>query len=123
MRSLKVVGLAFGFICGFALLTVQAAGYQSGTVSRIIFTSGDVGGGEDSFVYFFLAGAAATGHPACQMSQTYWVIRDAKSVIGQQQIAVLIAAKTLGRDLTVRGTGACVRWGEGEDVKQIDWDQ
>ena len=94
------------------------AGTQTGVVLNIYLRSGDIGTSSDSLVYFVLSGAPS-GAPACATSQL-WMIRDAKSPIGQAQIAYLMTAKATGQVVSVGGTGLCVRWPDAEDVLSIN---
>lgn len=99
---------------------VAAGGVQAGKVGTITMRSGDVGTAHDSLVVVTLLGGSPTGQPACALN-SYWFIRDAKSEIGKQQIAMLMTAKATGKAVAIKGTGACVRWGDGEDIWEIDW--
>lgn len=100
-----------------------AGGTQTGLIGDMTFRSGDVGTINDSLVVVNLASTSPkTGGPACA-TQRYWMIRDAKSEIGKQQIALLMTTKALGRSVTIEGTGTCTRWLDGEDILNIYWSQ
>lgn len=47
------------------------------------------------------------------------MIKDENSATGKRQFALLTAARLTGAVITVSGTGACTRWGNGEDVDGI----
>jgi hypothetical protein len=124
VKYLKSILTGTALINMAALVTPSyAGGVQSGLVASLDFRSGDIGTPSDSLVVVNLSPTSPiTGAPAC-VRYSYWFIRDAKSEIGKQQIALLMTAKSLGRSVTITGTGACTRWGDGEDIWNINWSQ
>lgn len=123
MKLIKYGMAAVSFLVALSPAAAFAGGTQSGLVAQLDFRSGDVGTPNDSLVVVTLsASSPKTSSPACA-TLPYWFIRDAKSEIGKQQIALLMTAKVLGRSVTILGTGACARWGDGEDILQITWYQ
>jgi hypothetical protein len=113
-----MVAIAVGWKCSFVL-----AGTQTAQVADISIRTGDVGTSEDSLVIVNLAATPAkTGSPACA-TFAYWIIRDAKSEVGKQQIALLMTAKAQARPVTIYGTDSCSRWPNGEDIRQVTWSQ
>jgi hypothetical protein len=89
-------------------------GTQAGTVGQVFVRA------SDGLILFSLNGAAPTGSPACA-THTYWLIADENSNSGKQQYAMLLAAQSSGKQVSVSGTNNCSRWGDGEtaDVIQI----
>ena len=94
-----------------ALASPCCAGEQSGVIAAIIKRS------SDGLVYFYLSGAAV-GKPSCA-TQSYWMIKDENSNTGKQQLAMLLMARATGQTISVSGSNACTRWGDGEDLDAI----
>jgi hypothetical protein len=96
---------------GMLISGVCFAGQQTGLITQMHIRS------SDGLVYFHLDGAPS-GKPACAIYH-YWIIKDENSNAGKQQIAALLMAKASGKAITVTGRNACTRWGDGEDVDDI----
>jgi hypothetical protein len=56
-----------------------------------------------------------SGRPACA-KYDYWFIKDENSTAGKKQLALLMMAQAAGHVVTIEGSGACTRWGDGEDI-------
>lgn len=98
----------------FAITSISAiAGQQTGQVTRVMARA------SDGLTYFFMSGAAS-GRPSCA-TNSYWMIKDENSAAGKRQIAMLIAARSTGQEITVEGAGTCSRWPDGEDVNFIGY--
>lgn len=108
-----------GVAAALVSMPVIAGSYHTGTGLTLNVRSGDVGTAGDALVFVSLSGAAV-GRPACA-TDIYYAVRDAKSDVGKEQIALFMTAKALGRPLTVAGNGTCVRWPTLEDILAIDW--
>ena len=89
-----------------------ANGIQTGTVHDITVRA------SDGLIVFNINGAAKSGGPACA-ALAYWMIRDENSNVGKQQYAVLLAALSSGKTVTITGLGTCLRWPDGEDVNSV----
>jgi hypothetical protein len=117
MKRLKLLA------CAICLATAPAqvfAGTVTGPVNGIHVRSGPTGSVNDTLV-FVTIGAAATGRLGCAAATLYWMISDAKSEAGKQQLSLLMTAKALGKNVTVTGTNTCTRWQDGEDIQEIMW--
>lgn len=88
------------------------AGNQSGTINYVNVRY------SDGLIYFHIVGGAKVGSPSCA-TYDYWIIRDENSNAGKQQYAMLLAAQASGKVVTVHGLNSCARWGDGEDVNDI----
>ncbi len=98
--------------CAAILSLPAAAGSQAGQLTVLRTRS------SDNLVFFYLNGTA-TGRPACAAGTTYWMIKDENSATGKRQFAMLMSAMLAGKTVSVSGTGACTRWGDGEDVEEV----
>ncbi|UTM57411.1 hypothetical protein L4174_000500 [Photobacterium sp. CCB-ST2H9] len=90
------------------------AGYVQGTVARLIVR-------DDGLHYVHIDGQMKD-RPECARNHTYWMIKDENSVYGKSQYSMLLAAKASGKVVTVSGTGACMRWKDGEDIQYVSMD-
>lgn len=63
-----------------------------------------------------------SGRPACA-TYDYFMIKDEKSDTGKAQYAMLMAAFLSGRSVIIDGTGACTRWGDGEDIGAVTYQE
>lgn len=97
--------------CAALLPFSAAAGEQTGHITSLITRS------SDNLIYFYLSGTAS-GRPACA-TYRYWMIKDEASDTGKRQFAMLMAAYLSGRQVAVTGAGTCTRWGDGEDVNDV----
>lgn len=104
-------------VAAFALVllgtTSAFAGQQTGQVTELITRA------NDGLIYFFMSGPAS-GRPGCATAP-YWMIKDENSPAGKRQLAILLAARTSGRSVTVTGSNTCTRWPDGEDVNEISY--
>lgn len=87
-----------------------AAGSETGQITALRTRS------SDNLVFFNLNGTL-TAKPACAR-HAYWMIKDENSATGKRQFAMLMSAMMAGKTVSVSGTGACTRWGDGEDVAE-----
>lgn len=119
----------FKIICSFLFASFiflfcakTFAGQQTGSIKAIYMRSGEIGTADDSLVYVTMqeTASAYTGRPACS-TRDYWMLADAKSPIGQAQIAMILTAKALGRPVYIKGSNSCSRWPDGETVYEIQW--
>ncbi|WP_459780772.1 hypothetical protein [Photobacterium sp. R1] len=90
------------------------AGYVKGTVSKLIVR-------DDGLHYVYIAGEMRD-RAVCAQNQTYWMIKDENSAYGKSQYSMLLAAKASGKEVTVGGTGTCMRWRDGEDIQYVSMD-
>lgn len=100
------------------LATAQAnAGEQTGTV-RI--DHGQFGSSATSagLMFFVLQGGTKTGKPSCNTYIDRWVINNAWPA-AKIQTAVLLAAITSGKTVTVRGSNDCTQWLDSETAIDI----
>lgn len=88
-----------------------SAGSVTGKVSSIIVRS------SDNLHYVYMSGKALNP-PSCQ-AQNYWMI-DEKTETGKNQLSMLIAARLADRAVTIIGKGTCKRWGDGEDIGEVN---
>ena len=82
-----------------------------GTVSYLLPQSDTA----SSQLFFFNPSGTPVGHPACATSTNRWVINLALPA-GQAMASVVLTAYSLGKPITVTGTGACTDWGDTESV-------
>ncbi|OWQ87037.1 hypothetical protein CDN99_20140 [Roseateles aquatilis] len=87
------------------------AGNQTGRIKTITIRA------SDGLVYFVLENAHQD-KPACATGD-YWMIKDENSAAGKRQLAVLIAARSMGQPVTAIGPGTCTRWADGEDLNEL----
>jgi len=73
----------------------------------------------DGLIYVTLDRAPTTPRPACAASTSYYMIARENSEVGKRQYAMLLAAKLAGKPVYIWGKGACVRWGDGEDIEGL----
>lgn len=99
------------FFLMLVTLSVQA-GWQEGQITKILVRQ------SDGLHYFFMSGTA-TNRPACAAGHTYWILKDENSIAGKSQLSMLLTAYASGKTVSVSGTDACTRWGDGEDVNVI----
>lgn len=104
----------------FALALVAGqvhAGEQTGTVRM---DHGTYGSGVNSAgqTFFFLDGGAKAGTPAFNTYLSRWVINN-NWPAAKFQVAVLLAAVTSGKTVTVRGSGDCANWVDSETAIDI----
>ncbi|MFB2659814.1 hypothetical protein [Shewanella mangrovisoli] len=58
--------------------------------------------------------------PACtQGHYKYWMIKDENTTYGKSQFSMVLAAYLSGKKVTIIGSGACNRWGDGEDIETL----
>ncbi len=50
----------------------------------------------------------------------YWFIADEDSVAAKNQISILLSAHVAKRSITIRGSGLCLRWVDGEDISSVE---
>jgi hypothetical protein len=104
-------GVCLGSLIGLASLDA-VAGTQTGRVTHLIVRA------SDGLVHVYLDGGAS-GKPPCATSP-YWMVKAEATLVGKQQYAALLAAKVSGRLVTIVGSNACTRWGDGEDIDTLD---
>lgn len=97
--------------CAAFVSPPAAAGSETGQITTLRTRA------SDNLVFFTLNGSAS-GKPACAR-YAYWMIKDENSATGKRQFAMLMSAMLAGKAVTVTGTGACTRWGDGEDVEEV----
>lgn len=108
---------------GYSVITSSAALFLS--LSASLARASEVQGtiidfqarSTDGLHYLHMNGSRTT-KPACA-TQNYFVIMDENSRAGQSQVAQILTAQATGRAVFVLGSGACTRWGDGEDVELI----
>lgn len=61
---------------------------------------------------------AREGKPACAI-HNYFFIADENSAAGKAQLSLLLAAHAAGRQVSIVGTDACIRWVDGENIYSI----
>lgn len=88
-----------------------AGGTQTGKVVHLTLR------GSDGLVLIDLDGPVSD-KPICAR-YLYWIIKDETSLIGKQQLALLLTAKATGQTIAISGTGTCTRWHDGEDIDAI----
>ncbi len=64
--------------------------------------------------------AQRSGKPTCAQ-YNYLIIKDERSDAGKAQYAMLMAAWLADKVVTINGTGACTRWGDGEDILAVTY--
>ncbi|WP_064791923.1 hypothetical protein [Shewanella woodyi] len=90
------------------------AGSQTGLVTNINVR-------DDGLHWFTLSGDRGV-MPACTRDRfTYWMIKDESSTYGKSQFSMLLAAYMAQKTVTIIGTGSCTRWGDGEDIKVVQF--
>jgi hypothetical protein len=97
---------------GLSLLQPAAAGTQTGTITNLIVRD------SDGLVWVYLTGSPS-GRPACAASTLYWMIPNETSDTGKRMFAALLAAQIAGRVVIIHGKNTCARWGDGEDINQV----
>lgn len=107
----STLGFAMAATCAALTCPPAAAGSETGQITALRTRS------SDNLVFFNLNGVP-TGKPACAR-YAYWMIKDENSATGRRQFAMLMSAAMAGKTVTVSGTGACTRWGDGEDVEEV----
>ncbi len=93
------------------------AGEQTGTVRM---DHGQWGSGANSpgYTFFVLDGAAKSNTPACNTYISRWVINNAWPA-ARLQMAILLAAISSGKTVTVRGSGDCAQYSDSETAVDI----
>ena len=99
-------------ILAISCVTDAVAGSQGGQVVELSVCS------SDGLVYFKVSGGTRANSPSCATAN-YWVIQNENSEAGKKQLALLLAARISGQNITVLGENSCTRWADGEDVKEI----
>lgn len=109
---MKIAKLLIGLI-GVVVAIPSVAGTQSGKIVKIYARA------TDGINLVYLSGPR-TGRPACA-TQDYWIIKDENSTTGKKQFAMLLMAQAAGRTVMLdgAGSGACTRWGDGEDIVAV----
>lgn len=97
--------------CMAIVSSPAAAGSEAGQITTLRTRA------SDNLVFFTLNGSA-TNKPACAR-YAYWMIKDENSATGKRQFAMLMSAMLAGKTVSVSGSGACTRWGDGEDVEEV----
>jgi len=69
-------------------------------------------------MFVLLGGGPKADKPLCNTYQERWVINSA-SPAARYQHAVLLAAVTSGKTVTVWGTGQCDLWSDSETVMDV----
>ncbi len=95
-----------------AVSSAAAASEATGKVAYIVVR--DI----DGLIYVELD-TLRSGKPACAANHNYFMIKDETSPSGRRTYATLLAAKLSGLRVTITGTGACTRWGDGEDIALV----
>lgn len=111
----------------FRLIAKAAAAVIAVTLSGLTFAVGEQTGlvteiavrASDGLVTFKLSNNAGPTRPYCASLSTYWIIKDENSESGKRQLALLMMARAEKLPVTVKGTGACTRWPDGEDVNLL----
>ena len=101
--------LVLGLI-GVVVAISSVAGTQSGKIVKLYARA------TDGINLVHLSGPRS-GRPVCA-TQDYWIIKDENSTTGKKQFAMLLMAQAAGRTVMLEGpgSGACTRWGDGEDI-------
>jgi len=47
------------------------------------------------------------------------MIKDENTTYGKSQFSMVLAAYLSGKKVTIIGSGACNRWGDGEDIETL----
>jgi len=106
-----LIKLSYAIMICMLMSSVTYAGNQVGTVIYVITRA------SDGLIYFTLSGTK-NGSPACAQI-SYWMIRNENSDAGKRQYAMLLSAKVNGKKIGVSGFNTCTRWGDGEDVNDL----
>ncbi|MBB5941857.1 hypothetical protein [Xanthomonas sp. 3307] len=72
-------------------------------------------------VHYVVINGTPTQRPTCAANTTYYMIKDETSDTGKAQLAMLLSAYMAGKPVWIEGTGACTRWGDGEDVGTVSF--
>ena len=102
----------FIFLSVAVMSVAVNAGSQQGKVTSVLVRQ------SDGLHYFYISGTA-NGRPSCANGFSYWMIKDENSAAGRSQLSMLLTAYASGKTVRVTGTGACTRWGDGEDLNTI----
>jgi hypothetical protein len=101
-----------------AMLAASSASAGSaglGSVSYILPLSSGAG---SSQLMFFNISSLPSGHPACATNTGRWVI-NVSTPAGQAMASLILTAYSLGKQITVQGTGACTDWPDTESVNYL----
>lgn len=109
---MRMLAIALVFIVGHV-----HAGEQTGTVTM---DHGQYSSGSSSagLTFFFLQGGPKAAIPTCNTYGSRWVINN-NWPAAKFQVAVVLAAVTSGKTVTVRGSGDCAIWFDSETVIDI----
>ena len=113
MHRISIAAKVLGAITLSLFSYVVAAGTITGTVSSVLVRA------SDGLTYVYINGAAS-GQPACA-TNPYWIIMNETSDAGHKQYAMLLLAEATAAQVTISGNGTCTRWGDGEDINEIQF--
>lgn len=119
MRALRR-SLLSALVLALSLTLVLArarAGEQTGTV-RMDHGQHASGASSAGLVFFVLQGGTKTATPSCNNYIDRWVINNSWPA-AKIQVAVLLAAITSGKTVTVRGSGDCSQYSDSETAIDI----
>lgn len=111
--KLRLIAKTAAAVIAATLSTLSIAGEQTGLVTEIAVRA------SDGLVTFKLSNSAGLTRPYCASQTYYWIIKDENSESGKRQLALLLMARAEKLPVTVKGTGACTRWADGEDVNLL----
>ena len=106
---MKIV--TFTILIVISNLSIAAESMQTGKIKSIQALN-------DGRTIVFMTEERST-KPSCA-TYPYWFIADENSTAGKTQISLLLAAHAAKRDITIKGTGTCVRWVDGEDISSVE---
>lgn len=101
-------------MCFIILLSFFGPAYAStarGKVSKVFVRD------SDGLVYVVIEGTR-TEKPACATG-SYLMIKNEKSLVGKQQLTLLLMAQATNKVVSIVGYDTCSRWGNGEDINYI----
>ncbi len=102
--------LAIIVACALTSQTTSA-GEQTGKITNLYVRA------SDGLIWLEMDGTHST-RPACA-THSYWMIQSESSPTGKQQYAALLGAKLAGKTVAIAGNNQCSRWGDGEDINEI----
>jgi hypothetical protein len=114
LRALRYAALCCALGTSLVASAAGAGSAPPGTVSNILPQSYSA----SSQLFFFNQSATPAGHPACATAAGRWVINVATPA-GQAMASVILTAYSLGKPVSVMGTGACADWGDTESVLYV----
>jgi hypothetical protein len=109
---MNITKIIIGLI-GVVVAVPSIAGTQTGKIVKVYARATDG-------VNLVYVSGSRSGRPNCA-TQDYWIIKDENSTTGKKQFAMLLMAQAAGRTVMLEGpgSGACTRWGDGEDIGSV----